>query len=118
MVYIKPLLDPQEILATLKKGIRPGVPSFFRLRTQLPAAGRSRFVSSGNVPPGHAAHRMRGGRFRHLRAHPDRWRPAAGQFNREPSSDAGAVGPMVPRCRGLMPQPFARSFITASQRYT
>lgn len=41
MAYIKPLLDPQEILATLKEGIRPGVPSFFRLRTQLPAAGRS-----------------------------------------------------------------------------
>ena len=41
MTDIKPLLAPEEILRALKQSIRPGVPSFFRLRTQLPAAGRS-----------------------------------------------------------------------------
>lgn len=41
MSYVKPLLDPEEILSTLKESIRPGVPSFFRLRTQLPSKGRS-----------------------------------------------------------------------------
>ena len=41
MTYIKPLLDPEEILSALKKSIRPGLPSFFRLRTQLPSKGRS-----------------------------------------------------------------------------
>lgn len=41
MADIKPLLAPEEILRALKESIRPGVPSFFRLRTQLPAAGRS-----------------------------------------------------------------------------
>ena len=41
MPAIKPLLAPEEILRALKDSIRPGVPSFFQLRTQLPAAGRS-----------------------------------------------------------------------------
>lgn len=41
MTDIKPLLAPEEILRALKESIRPGVPSFFQLRTQLPAAGRS-----------------------------------------------------------------------------
>jgi mannose-6-phosphate isomerase-like protein (cupin superfamily) len=41
MTAIKPLLAPEEILRALKESIRPGVPSFFQLRTQLPAAGRS-----------------------------------------------------------------------------
>jgi mannose-6-phosphate isomerase-like protein (cupin superfamily) len=41
MADIKPLLAPEEILNALKQSIRPGVPSFFQLRTQLPAAGRS-----------------------------------------------------------------------------
>jgi mannose-6-phosphate isomerase-like protein (cupin superfamily) len=41
LAEIKPLLSPEEILGALKASIRPGVPSFFELRTQLPAAGRS-----------------------------------------------------------------------------
>jgi mannose-6-phosphate isomerase-like protein (cupin superfamily) len=41
MADIKPLLSPEELLRTLKDTIRPGVPSFFQLRTQLPASGRS-----------------------------------------------------------------------------
>ena len=41
MPDIKPLLAPEEILRALKESIRPGVPSFFKLRTQLPSAGRS-----------------------------------------------------------------------------
>jgi mannose-6-phosphate isomerase-like protein (cupin superfamily) len=41
MAEIKPLLAPDEILRALKESIRPGVPSFFQLRTRLPAAGRS-----------------------------------------------------------------------------
>jgi mannose-6-phosphate isomerase-like protein (cupin superfamily) len=41
MADIKPLLAPEEILDALNNSIRPGVPSFFRLRTQLPSKGRS-----------------------------------------------------------------------------
>ena len=41
MSYIKPLLSSEAALQTLKDSIRPGVPSFFQLRTQLPSSGRS-----------------------------------------------------------------------------
>jgi mannose-6-phosphate isomerase-like protein (cupin superfamily) len=41
MADIKPLLSSEAALQTLKDSIRPGVPSFFQLRTQLPASGRS-----------------------------------------------------------------------------
>lgn len=41
MAEIRPLLSPTEIMQALKDKIRPGVPSFFELRAQLPSVGRS-----------------------------------------------------------------------------
>ena len=41
MAEIRPLLSPAELMQSLKDKIRPGAPSFFELRAQLPSAGRS-----------------------------------------------------------------------------